>query len=92
MPAAWFPHFPVWVWWACTASNVLFGGQLVALAILWWLVAQRRTAALRRLQPPELPDPPSVAAPVVNDKAPLTPFVPALAVRMLKTPLDVREP
>ena len=47
----WFPHLPSWVWWACTGSNVLFGGQLVALAILWTLVAQRRTAALRPASP-----------------------------------------
>ena len=48
MTTPWFPLFPPWVWWACTGSNVLFGGQLVALAILWTLVARRRTAAERR--------------------------------------------
>ena len=38
------------------------------------------------------PELPLLVVPVVKESEPLTPFVPASAVRMLKTPLDDARP
>ena len=60
-PPSWWWYPPYWFWWLAAGTSTACTFVLLVLGSFFWLVGHRRERTVKELEPPHLPNPPSVA-------------------------------